>query len=108
MFPAGEPPIERSRTPAPPAADRHRPDVRSGGVVFVPRHYWKISAPLHGSVAGRLGALLRRLSVGADLPEPDHKTPHDGDDAAIHAIWPLGAAAWIDRAELFRAALPST
>src|SRR5262245_12140867 len=106
IFPVDEPPIDRSRAPTPPAADRHCPDVRGSGVVFMPGHHWKIFAPVYGSAAGRVGALFRRLSVGTYLSQSDHKTQDDEDDAAIHAIWPLGAAAWIDCIEFFRAALP--
>src|SRR5262245_9535558 len=98
-------PIERLVTPTPPALDRHRFDVCRGGDLFLSRHHRKIFAPIHGSIAGRVGPLSWRLPAGVYFSQSGHPTKNDGDGAAFPPDWPLRAAARIHRAEFLRVAL---
>src|SRR6478752_10444836 len=106
IFQAGERPIE-ARTAAPPAADGHRVDVRGGRDLFMPRRHWKISAAIYGSIAGRVGSLLRRLPAGTHLSKSGHHTEIAGDDATLHAAWAVDTAARVYCIEFFRTALSS-
>ena len=68
---------------APPAADRHRPDVRRGGAVRLPRHHGEISQhatcdPLQVVWARYFGAFLLALIV----LQPAHPAGADADGAA--------------------------
>src|SRR5262245_56237046 len=83
IFPVGGRPIERSTTAATSAPDRHRTGVRGGRDFLVSRCHWKISAPVHGPLAGRLGPLLRRLFAGTYFSQPDHPAENDDDNAAV-------------------------
>src|SRR5215471_9161527 len=107
IFPVVGRPIERSATAATSAPDRHRPDVRGGSDVFLSRRHRKISAALHGPVAGRVGPLLWCLRAGFYFSQSDDQAENDDDNAAVPAGRSVRAAARIDRAELFRPAIPS-
>ena len=73
-FPAGGRPIDRSRARAtPPAADRHRADVRRGAVLRLPRLPWRnISAGHMDTLAGGRRALRQRIPDRADVLQSDH------------------------------------
>src|SRR5215467_4260115 len=105
IFPVGGRPIERSATAATPTPDRHRPDVRGGGDVFLSRRHRKISAALHGPSAGRMGPLLWRLRAGFYFSQSNYPAENDDDNAAVPASRSFRAAARIDRAEFFRFAI---
>src|SRR6478609_2931346 len=107
IFPVGGRPIERSTTAATSTPDRHRTDVRGGCDFLLSRCHRKISAAVHGSLAGCLGPLLRRILAGAYFSQSHHPAEKEDDNAAVSAGRPVCAAAWIDRAELFRLALSS-
>src|SRR5262245_26763462 len=82
IFPVGGRPIDGSTTAATSTPHRHRTDVRGGRDFLVSRCHRKISASVHGPLAGCLGALLRRLFAGAYFSQSDHPAENDDDNAA--------------------------
>src|SRR5262245_17718990 len=99
IFRAAGRPIERRLSPAPTAAYRHRPDVRSGGALRMSRCHWKIPAPVYGSTTGRVGPLLRRIPASPYFSQSGDQAKNDDDVAAVIANRPVGALAWVHRAE---------
>src|SRR5262245_5911159 len=68
-----------------PAPDRHRPDVRGGGVLCLSRYDREIPQSLHEHVASGVGALYRRVLVPVHRVESMDTARADADHAAAPA-----------------------
>src|SRR5262245_53077254 len=106
-FQAAGRPIERLSSSSPPAPYRHRFDVCRGGNLFLYRHHREISAPLHGSSAGRVGPLFRCVPARLHISQSGYPAKNDEDNAALSAGWPLHAVTYINGAEFLWIALSS-